>query len=106
MAVNPIKSLAGQTAVYGMGTIVPRLLNYMLVPFYTRVFFAENIYGQLTELYAYVAFFYWFCLPTAWKQHFFRFAQKHDTKSVFNSALSAIITTAAFFLLFYYSFFL
>lgn len=97
MAVNPIKSLAGQTAVYGMGTIVPRLLNYMLVPFYTRVF-AENIYGQLTELYAYVAFLL-VLLTYGMETAFFRFAQKHDTKSVFNSALSAIITTAAFFVI-------
>ncbi len=96
MAINPIKSLAGQTAVYGMGTIVPRLLNYMLVPFYTRIF-AENIYGQLTELYAYVAFLL-VLLTYGMETAFFRFAQKHDTKSVFNSALSAIILTSAFFL--------
>jgi len=95
MAINPIKSLAGQTAVYGMGTIVPRLLNYMLVPFYTRIF-AENIYGQLTELYAYVAFLL-VLLTYGMETAFFRFAQKHDTKSVFNSALSAIIITSAFF---------
>ncbi|MDY0076372.1 MAG: oligosaccharide flippase family protein [Bacteroidales bacterium] len=95
MAVNPIKSLAGQTAVYGMGTIVPRLLNYMLVPFYTRIF-AENIYGQLTELYAYVAFLL-VLLTYGMETAFFRFAQKLDTKSVFNASLSAIITTAAIF---------
>jgi len=103
MAVNPIKSLAGQTVVYGMGTIVPRLLNYMLVPFYTRIF-AENIYGQLTELYAYVAFLL-VLLTYGMETAFFRFAQKHDTKSVFNASLSAIITTAAIFvalLLFFY----
>lgn len=95
MAVNPIKSLAGQTAVYGMGTIVPRLLNYMLVPFYTRIF-AEDIYGQLTELYAYVAFLL-VLLTYGMETAFFRFAQKHDTKSIFNSALSAIITTLGIF---------
>ena len=38
MSNNPIKRLAGETAIYGLGTIIPRLLNYFLVPFYTRVF--------------------------------------------------------------------
>ncbi len=102
MAVNPIKSLAGQTAVYGMGTIVPRLLNYMLVPFYTRVF-AENIYGQLTELYAYVAFFYWFCLPTAWKQHFSDL-RKSTTPNLFSIQPFLRLSLPLHFLLFYYSF--
>jgi O-antigen/teichoic acid export membrane protein len=47
MAINPIKRLAGETAIYGLGTIVPRLLNYFLVPFYTRIF-DQNAYGQIT----------------------------------------------------------
>ena len=33
---NPIKQLFGQTAVYGLGIVLPRLLNYLLLtPFYT-----------------------------------------------------------------------
>jgi len=96
MATNPIKSLAGQTAVYGMGTIIPRLLNYMLVPFYTRVLSDEH-YGQMTELYAYVAFFL-VLLTYGMETAFFRFAQKVDTNRVFNAALSAILTTSAIFI--------
>jgi O-antigen/teichoic acid export membrane protein len=45
-----------QTAIYGVSTIVGRLLNYLLVPFYTRIFVPSE-YGVITELYAYVAFF-------------------------------------------------
>ena len=55
MSSNPIKALAGQTVIYGMGTIVPRLLNYLLVPLYVRVF-AAGVYGQITDLYAWIAF--------------------------------------------------
>ena len=48
--MNPLKQLAGQTAIYGLGTIVPRLLNFLLLtPFYTRVFF-QGEYGMVTEL--------------------------------------------------------
>ncbi|MEZ4965606.1 MAG: hypothetical protein R2791_10220 [Saprospiraceae bacterium] len=32
-----IKKLAGETAMYGLSSIVGRLLNMLLVPFYTRV---------------------------------------------------------------------
>jgi len=97
MAHNPIKSLAGQTAVYGMGTIIPRLLNYFMVPLYTRVF-AEDVYGQITELYAYVAFLL-VLLTYGMETAFFRYAQKHDSNKVFNNALSSIILTSSFFLL-------
>lgn len=96
MANNPIKRLAGQTMVYGLGTIVPRLLNYMLVPFYTRIF-EKEMYGQITELYAYIAFFM-VLLTYGMETAFFRYAQQHDAKKVFNNALSSIILTTALFL--------
>ena len=46
---NPIKAFAGQTVIYGLGTIVPRLLNYLLTPFYVRVFVSGE-YGLISEL--------------------------------------------------------
>ncbi len=96
MKPNPIKSLASQTAVYGLGTIVPRLLNYLLVPFYTRVF-AQTEYGQITELYAYVAFLLVF-LTYGMETAFFRYAQKEGRKRVFNTAWSGIILTTSVFI--------
>ena len=53
--MNPLKKLAGQTAIYGLSSIVGRLLNYLLVPLYTR-YFSTAEYGEVTTLYAYVAF--------------------------------------------------
>lgn len=97
MASNPLKSLAGQTMVYGMGTIVPRLLNYLLVPYYTRVF-EQGVYGQITELYAYVAFLL-VLLTYGMETAFFRFAQKHEVNKVFNSIFSLIIITTGIFIL-------
>ena len=93
---NPIASLAGQTLVYGMGTIVPRILNYFLVPFYTRIF-SQALYGQITELYAYLAFLL-VLLTYGMETAFFRFAQKQDTKKVFNSIFSSILFTGISFL--------
>src|SRR5690554_1833019 len=53
---NPLKKLAGQTAVYGLSSIVGRLLNYLLVPLYVGVFVNTSDYGVVSELYAWIAF--------------------------------------------------
>ncbi|MBK8472695.1 MAG: hypothetical protein IPL33_11340 [Sphingobacteriales bacterium] len=50
-----LKKLAGQTAIYGVSSILGRMLNWLLVPLHTRIF-VEADYGIVTELYSYVAF--------------------------------------------------
>lgn len=97
MAGNPIKRLAGETAIYGLGTIIPRLLNYFLVPFYTRVF-DQDAYGQITELYAWVGIIMVF-LTYGMETAFFRYAElEKDPKMVFNTATSALLITSVSFI--------
>jgi len=103
MGNNVLKSLAGQTAVYGMGTIVPRLLNYLLVPFYVRVF-ESSVYGQITDLYAWIAFLL-ALLTYGMETAFFRFANKDDANKVFSNIMSCILTTTGVFLLIYLCFY-
>ena len=98
---NPIKALAGQTVIYGMGTIVPRLLNYLLVPLYVRVF-AAGVYGQITDLYAWIAFLL-ALLTYGMETTFFRYTQKADSDKVFNNIISCIILTTGIFLVLYSS---
>lgn len=91
------KKLVGQTAAYGLSSIVGRALNYLLVPVHTYVFHAEA-FGVVSFLYAFVAFFnilYTYGMETA----FFRFANKpeNDPKEVYNRVLSAIILTSTVF---------
>jgi O-antigen/teichoic acid export membrane protein len=103
MAGNPIKRLAGETAVYGLGTIIPRLLNYFLVPFYTRIF-AQGEYGQITELYAWVAIIM-VLLTYGMETAFFRYAElEKDTKKVFGTATSSLLITSLLFLFFIFLF--
>lgn len=99
MSNNPIKALAGQTVIYGMGTIVPRLLNYFLVPLYVRVF-AAGVYGQITDLYAWIAFLL-ALLTYGMETTFFRYTQKANPEKVFNNIVSCIITTTGIFLILY-----
>lgn len=97
--MKAIKKLAGQTVVYGMGTIVPRLLNYLLLtPFYTRIF-AEGQYGVVTELYAYVAFLL-VLLTYGMETSYFRFASTEINKNrVYTTALSSLFVTSSIFIL-------
>ncbi|MBK6526154.1 MAG: hypothetical protein IPG07_11760 [Crocinitomicaceae bacterium] len=55
--MSALKKLASQTAVYGLSSILGRLLNYLLVPLYT-LSFTTSEYGIVNEFYAYVAFLY------------------------------------------------
>ncbi|MBN2614279.1 MAG: polysaccharide biosynthesis protein [Bacteroidales bacterium] len=98
MAYNPIKKLAGDTLIYGLGTIVPRLLNYLLVPFYTIWVFDKAQYGEITELYAYVALLM-VLLTYGMETSFFRYANqyKNDVKAVFNTASSSLLVTSLLF---------
>ena len=54
-ALNPLKRLASQTAVYGVSSVLGRFLNYLLVPLLTYAF-APAEYGVVAELYAYMGF--------------------------------------------------
>ncbi len=96
---NPIKALAGQTVIYGLGTIVPRLLNYLLTPFYVRVFVSGE-YGQISELYAWIALFL-AILTFGMETTFFRFSQKDDSQKVFNNAETFVLLISAIFIVFY-----
>lgn len=98
--MNPLKSLLGQTAIYGLPTIVGRLLNYLLVPLYTGVFKDTADYGVLSELYAWVAFLI-VILTFGMETAFFKFLNERDDKeTVFrNSFLTVLGINVLFFLL-------
>ncbi len=96
--MNPIKRLAGQTAVYGLSNIVGRLLNYLLIPIYTRVFLPEE-YGVVAELYAYVALFY-VILTYGMGTAFFRFSNEaKDPAKVYGTALYSVLFSSLGFII-------
>jgi O-antigen/teichoic acid export membrane protein len=96
--LNPIKQLFGQTAVYGMGTVVPRLLNYIvLTPFFTRIFKLGE-YGVVTELYAYVVFLM-VILTYGMETGYFRYAEKNkDPDEVYTTSLVSLFITSLSFI--------
>ena len=102
--MNPLKKLAGQTAVYGLSSIFGRLLNYLMVPLYTN-YFAPAEYGVVSELYAYVGFFVVF-LTFGMETTFFRFSniKRNDKQTIYNQAGTFIIGINIAFLLFSFVF--
>lgn len=94
--MNPLKKLAGQTAIYGLSSVIGRLLNYLLVPIYTR-YFSPSEYGIVTEMYAYVAFLVVF-LTYGFETAFFRFSNKeNNNKKVYSTSLISLIVSSAIF---------
>ncbi len=83
-----LRKLASQSAIYGLSSVVPRLLNYFLVSLHSRVF-TESEYGVITELYAYVAVLL-ILLTFGLETGFFRFAGKKETPYQGNQVFSAI----------------
>ena len=94
---NPIKKLFGEIAIYGVSSIVGRLLNYLLVPLYTYVFVNPADYGVVSELYAWVAFLI-VILTFGMETAFFKFLQNEkDKASVFSTSFSALLTLNSLF---------
>jgi len=95
--LSKIKRLAGDTVLYGLGSMVPRMLNFLLLPLHTKTVFNPCEYGTITKLFAIVGFVnivYMFGMETS----FFRFASKPeaDQKKVFNVAQTTVIGISLF----------
>jgi O-antigen/teichoic acid export membrane protein len=94
--VSTLKKLAGETVLYGLGSMVPRALNFLLVPLHTVNMFSKAEYGIVTKLFAVVAVanvVYMMGMETA----FFRFATKPaaDSKRVFNVAQTVVLSVSS-----------
>lgn len=98
IALESIKGLAGQTAVYGVSSILGRLLNYLLVPLYSRVFLPDEA-AVYIEMYAYVAFLI-VILTYGMETAFFRNYQNSDQKKfIFSTTLWSLIASSVLFVL-------
>jgi O-antigen/teichoic acid export membrane protein len=93
--MSQIRKLASQTAYYGISSILGRVINFALVPFYTRILSAGE-YGVVINLYGYAALLniiYTYGLETS----FFRFATKTNSLDSYHYNSSAILLTSTFF---------
>lgn len=97
-----LKSLAKDTAIYGMSSIVGRFLNYLLVPLYTaKLSAASGGYGVITNVYAYTALLM-VILTYGMETTFFRFANKEgeNPQTVYTTTLASVGFTSLLFIVF------
>ena len=95
-----MKTLAKDTAIYGLSSIIGRFLNYLLVPLYTyKIAAASGGYGVITNLYAYTALLL-VILTYGMETTFFRFANKEDEdpKLVYSTILRMVGLTSLLFI--------
>ena len=94
-----MKTLAKDTAIYGLSSIIGRFLNYLLVPLYTyKISAASGGYGVVTNLYAYTALLL-VILTYGMETTFFRFANKEgeDPRQVYSTILRMVGSTSLLF---------
>ncbi len=94
-----LKKLVGQTAIYGISSIVARLINYLLTPYLTRILSPES-YGVVGDMYALIPFAL-VLLTMGMETGYFRFAGKSQSTSeqdsIFTTTLTAVCTAALLF---------
>ncbi|MFA6830981.1 MAG: polysaccharide biosynthesis C-terminal domain-containing protein [Bacteroidaceae bacterium] len=100
--MSKLTSLAKDTAIYGVSSIVGRFLNYLLVPLYTTQLVASGGgYGIVTNVYSYVALLL-VILTYGMETGYFYFANNkdNDSKQVYGTSLVSLASTSiSFFLL-------
>lgn len=97
--MGKLKTIAKDTAIYGLSSIVGRFLNYLLVPLYTaQLSAASGGYGIITNMYAYVALIL-VILTFGMETTYFRFTNKSHTDSevVYSTTLISVGSISALF---------
>jgi O-antigen/teichoic acid export membrane protein len=95
--MTDIKKLAGQTAIYGVPSIIGRILGYLLVPLYTRVFMPDA-YGVVNVFYSYASLLK-IILTYGMETAFFRFNEhEKDKESVYSTGMISLLITSMVFL--------
>lgn len=99
MASTGIKSLAKDTAIYGVSSILGRFLNWCLVPIHVYVFTDPVEYGKVGQLYGFIALLM-VILTYGMETGFFRFMNRDNEKpnTVYSTSLISLGITSLFFI--------
>ena len=98
--LSVLKTLYKQTFIYGLATVVPRMLSFLLVRLHTDKSVLENVsdYGDVSLVYAYFVLFN-VVIAYGMETAFFRFFNKDsDQAKVLSTAAMSILGTSLGFL--------
>lgn len=96
--MSSIKKFLSDTVIYGMTTIISRILNFLLTPIFVRKF-ESSIYGVFTNLYSYAAMIN-AVLAFGMETTYFRYLQRVDKKDqdkVFNNSFVVTLFATTIF---------
>jgi len=100
--LSTLKSLFKQTFIYGLATVLPRMLSFLLVRLHTDESVLKSVadYGDVSLIYSYFVLFN-VILAYGMETAFFRFFHKEDNKAkvVGTSSISLIVSSVLFFVL-------
>ncbi|MGN0226758.1 MAG: oligosaccharide flippase family protein [Paludibacteraceae bacterium] len=96
--MSEMKSLAKDTAIYGLSSIIGKFLNYLLVPLYTYALARTSDYGIVTNIYAWTALLL-VILTYGMETGFFRFSNRedYDSQTVYKTAFLTLLCSSAVF---------
>jgi len=97
-----LKTLFKQTFIYGLATVLPRMLSFLLVPLYTTKGVLPSVaeYGKVSIIFSYFVIFN-VILAYGMETAFFRFFNKEEDKDKVTgtSTISLVVTSLGFFVL-------
>jgi len=101
--LSTFKKLFQQTFLYGLATVLPRMLSFLLVPLYTEILPTEE-YGEISVIFAYFVLFN-VILAYGMETAFFRFYNKKENKSevLSTSGWSLVVSSLVFFFLAFFA---
>ncbi len=97
MSNSIVRKLAGETAVYGITHTLGRLINFLLVPFYIKLFTVAE-YGVVNTYYS-VAGFAMVVLMYGMETAFFNFSREEKPEKVFSTGQRSLLVTTLFIVL-------
>ena len=94
---NPLKKLASQTVIYGLGNVLPRVMTYVFSLVLTYIYKEPALIAPNAKFFAYISFInivFTYGMETA----FFNFSNKSDNQErVYSTALISILASTIFF---------
>ncbi|WP_313808129.1 polysaccharide biosynthesis C-terminal domain-containing protein [Flavobacterium sp.] len=91
------KNLFKQTFIYGIATVIPRMISFFLTPLYVEYLKGTSQYGEVTVIFSWMVFFN-VLLSYGMETAFFRFYNKEENKQnvIETSTISVFWSSLAF----------
>lgn len=104
--MSSIKKFVSDTVIYGLTTIVSRMISFLMTPIYLRKFKDAAVYGVYSNLYAWVSMLN-AILAFGMETTYFRFLQKVDPRDkdrVFNNSFVVTLISSLLLLVSVFTF--